>query len=441
MNWLKHSLIQLLILCCSSSLVAQELLTTDQAVSITLDNNYGIKVARNNVRVADNNTSKSANGYLPSLNISSGTSVDLDGSRQEFADGTENTVSNVFSWGGNASLGLNYALFDQVRGAQTGRLREVLDLSNLDLRRTIELNLLQLFRSYYDVAQFTASTGVLQQTLEVSKRRLQRVQYQYDFGQGTRLDLLNAQVDVQRDSISVLNIQTNLANARRNLQVIMGTTRSEGFVVDTTVVYEALSLLPDLMREAKNKNIDVLIAQKNLEINAFDLKIINAGRMPTVDASASYDHRLSRIPDGASIVGTRNGGLGAGLSLNWSIFDGGLRGVRRQNTEIANENQRILLEQLDQEIERDVSNVWSSYQNALFVLDAEQNNLATNQLNFERTEEQFNLGQLTSLEFRQAQTNLLNAALSFYTAKYDAKVLELELQQLTGRLLDLELVP
>ena len=442
MNWLKHKAVDLwypllffLFLATAPPLLSQDLLTRDEAVELTLKNNYGIQVARNNVEVAKNNTSIRNTGYLPTLTANTGSSYDLGGSTQEFGDGSKTSTSNAASWGGNASLNLNYLLFDQSRRATAGQLREILDLSNLELRQTIELNLIQLYSAYYEVARLSANLNVQAQTLAVSKRRLQRVQYQYEYGQGIRLDMLNAQVDVQRDSINYLNIRNQLANSRRNLRVIMGNTDEAVFEVDTTVVYDENLTWPQLLQQARDHNIDLLISRKNLDISQFDLKIINAGRLPSVDLRMSYDYLFQNNPDAATIIASNSRGLGLGVNLSWSIFDGGLRSVRKQNTRIAIENQLILQTQIEQELERDLANAWESYQNALFVLTAEQANLNTNQLNFDRTVEQFNIGQVTSVEFRQAQINLLNAATNYNTAKYDAKVIELQLIQLSGGLL------
>jgi outer membrane protein TolC len=81
-------------------------------------------------------------------------------------------------------------------------------------------------------------------------------------------------------------------------------------------------------------------------------------------------------------------------------------------------------------------NAWEVYQNNLFIVNAEQTNLATNERNFERSEELFKLGQLTSLQFRQAQVNLLNAQTNLNKATYEAKIAELVLLQLSGNLLN-----
>ena len=117
------------------------------------------------------------------------------------------------------------------------------------------------------------------------------------------------------------------------------------------------------------------------------------------------------------------------------MVDGGLRKLREQNTEINLQTLQLQEEQLLQELDRDLINTWENYQNALYVLEAERKNLSTSELNFQRTEEQFNLGQSTSVEFRQAQLNLLNAATNYNNAKYDAKVIEVSLLQLAGDLL------
>ena len=51
---------------------SQEILTRKEALKITLENNFGIKIANNNLAIAKNNTSIYNNGYLPSASINSG---------------------------------------------------------------------------------------------------------------------------------------------------------------------------------------------------------------------------------------------------------------------------------------------------------------------------------------------------------------------------------
>ena len=58
------------------------------------------------------------------------------------------------------------------------------------------------------------------------------------------------------------------------------------------------------------------------------------------------------------------------------------------------------------------------------------------QNNFDRTQEKYRLGQVTSIEFRQAQINLINSKTAANNAKFDAKLIELLLLQLSGDILN-----
>ena len=69
-------------------------------------------------------------------------------------------------------------------------------------------------------------------------------------------------------------------------------------------------------------------------------------------------------------------------------------------------------------------------------LQVEENAVETNRENYAQTEERIKNGQLTSIEFRQAQLNLLNAQTSLNNAKFDAKLRETQLMQLVGKLID-----
>ena len=412
-------------------------LTLQQAIATTLENNYGIRVAKNDVEVARNNTDRRLNGYNPTVNFSAGPTASLGSSAQKFNGPLEDVeITNAFSWAANASVAANYTLFDKTRDYTLEQLKEVLTLSDLQLRQTMEANLLQLFSSYYEIARLTENLTVLEQTFDVSRRRLERAEYRFEYGQGIRLDILNARVDIQRDSINLLNTRQQLANAKRNLNFIMGASVDNDFTVDTTINYDNNLTESKLVSAAKTRNVGILAADQNLTVQEMDLKIIDASRKPTIGASASYDYNYQDNASGSFIASNRTNGLNGGIILNWNIFDGGRRKVQAQNTQLAIQNQLTQKEQLEQQLERDVRNAWESYQNALFVLDVERSSLSTNEANLERTRERFEAGQISSVEFRQAQLNLLNSTVSFNTSKYNAKVVELQLLQLSGGLLE-----
>ena len=97
-----------------------------------------------------------------------------------------------------------------------------------------------------------------------------------------------------------------------------------------------------------------------------------------------------------------------------------------------------MLEQQKVNIENNLKNTWENYNNQLFILTAQEQNVLTNQNNFDRTQERFKLGQITSVEFRQAQINLINSKTAYNNAKFDAKLIELQLLQLSGDIMNIK---
>ena len=419
---------------CVNTIQSQETLTELEAIRITLENNYDIQVAKNNIEIAKNNSSRELNGYLPTVNTNIGLNSRLGGSSQKFSNGNENTTSNAFNWGSNTSISANYTLHDKTRDLTVRQLEEIVRLNDLQLQQTIENNLLTVLNNYYEIARLAQNREVLEETIKLSEQRLQRAQYQYDYGQGIRLNVLNAEVDLQRDSINLLNLNNQIANAKRNLNVAMGRPVATPIEVETAVRYQSGLSLGQLIADANKHNIQMQVINKNLDISAMDFDIIESTKNPIIGASASYDFTFSDNAAGSFIDLSNNRGFATGVTLAWNLYDGGRRKMQNENAKINVESQLVQKTQISQQIERDVRNAWESYQNALFILQAEEKNLSTNQLNFQRTEEQFKVGQLTSVEFRQAQLNLLNAATSLNAAKYDAKLIEVGLLQLSGNL-------
>jgi outer membrane protein TolC len=421
---------------------AQEELTKQDAVAIALENNYDIKVTANNVEAAKNSSSIYNSGFLPSLSATGGASYQKRDSENAFQDGrVQDDVSKTQAY--NASVGVNYLLFDGLgRKYNYKRLQELYNISEIQARQVMENTLLQLLASYYDVARLTENKSNLETSLAISKDRLLRNKYGYEYGQKTQLDVLNSEVDVNNDSINYLTINRELANAKRDLNVVLGREISTDFKVDTTVTY-ALSLNYDnILASAKENNTLLLQAEKNIALSNYDLRINKSNYMPSIGLNGSYGWNETDInsnnSNSFSLASQTGIGLSGGVNLTWNIFDGGLTKTRVQNSKIAIDSSTLQKEQIEQDLERNVANAWETYQNALFVLQAEQKNVQTNKRNFSRSEEQFKLGQIISVEFRLAQVNLLNAVNNYNQAKYTAKIAELRLLQLGGVLLGAE---
>lgn len=422
-----------------TSVFAQQKLPVSEAIELALENNYGIKIVDNNKEIAKNNASLLNSGYLPTVTGTSGATYNRDNLEAEFSNGETTELNGAKSNRYNAALNVNYTLFDGLgRYYDYKRLKEEYKLSELQARETIENTISQLFTVYYNVAQVSENVQTLEQTLAISKDRIQRAEYQFDYGQGTKLDILNAQVDINNDSINLINAKQQLINAKRDLNVVLGNVLTSEFSVETTINF-LLDLDKDqLLTKMKENNVTLLQVENNIRINQFLVKANKSGFLPTIGLTGTYGWNRNNNNAASFLAVSTNTGLSGGINLSWNLFDGGGTVTRLQNAKINLENQQYEKQSLLISVERDFYNAWDDYQNRLAIYQVQENNIITSKNNFDRTKEKFKLGQVTSIEFRQAQLNLLNAELSRNQAKYQAKLAELSVLQLSGELLNVK---
>ncbi|KGL62131.1 outer membrane efflux protein [Polaribacter sp. Hel1_85] len=416
---------------------SQEILTKKEALEIALENNFGVKIANNNLEVAKNNTSIYNTGFLPTASLSSGANYRNDNQTINRQDGTSTSVNGAITKSYNASLNVNYTIFDGLgRKYNYQQLKETYNLTELQAKATIENTYLQLFTSYFQIARLSENRKNVKEALSISKQRLIRSKYQYEYGQTTKLELLNAEVDVNNDSITLINANQLLSNAKRGLNVVLGIEKDVNYVVETNVDFSNILNFDELQEKTIENNTTLKQNEKNIAISEFNIKINKSNYLPSLGLNTSYGWNKSENPATSFLAASTSNGLNAGLSLSWNLFDGGSTKTRVANAKIALESQQILLEQQKVTIDNSLKNTWENYQNQLFILKAQEKNVLTTQNNFDRSEERFKLGQITSIEFRQAQINLINSKTAFNNAKFDAKLIELQLLQLSGDILN-----
>lgn len=418
----------------------QQILQKSEAIALALENNYGIKTANNNVIIAENNSDVLNSGYLPSLSGNAGATLDVQNTEGQLVNGETRTADGVETKRYNASVNLNYTLFDGLgRYYNYKRLKEAYQLSELQARETIENTITQLLSVYFEVAQNTENLQTLTKVLDISKERLIRANYQFEFGQNNKLGVLNAEVDINNDSINIITAKQRLISSKRDLNLVMGNALKTEFSIDTTVVFLLQLNKEILLSKLKTNNVNLLQIDKNINISTYDIKANKSTYLPTLGLSGSYGwNESSNNNPLAFTIQNTNTGFSTGLNLTWNLFDGGSSMTRIKNAKINLENQELQKNEISLTIERDFNNAWDDYQNKLEIYRIQESNIITSKNNFDRTNEQFKIGRATSIEFRQAQINLLNAQLSENRAKYQAKTAEILVLQISGELLNME---
>lgn len=432
---MKHKLVLLFVLF-TGPLWAQNQLDLSQVIQICLERNYDVVVARNTAESAENAAVPGNAGLTPTVAINGSGSYSVNNTDLEFAgDIPPTTIDGAQSTGYGANIGLTYALFDGLGTVYSYRqLKNSANIADLEARYTIENTLLISVVTYYNVARLKQQLDISQSNLDISRDRLRRQEVGYDFGSATKLNVLNAEVDYNADSVTVLQARQSWLNERRILNQLLGFEIDTEYEVDTNVTYAGGIELDSMLNSAMQNNALLLAAAYREQGADFDIKRAQGQRYPRLDLNAQYGYTNNQNEAGI-LLQQENQGFSGGITLRWILFDGERISAQVKNAKLAYESSQELRDKTATGVERDVKNAWGNYQNDLTVLEIERINVATNVLNFERSQEQFSRGQITSTQFREAQRNLALARINLNNARYTLKLSELELVRLSGRLL------
>ncbi len=429
-------IIKVLVLLIGLGAFAQSPLDRNQAIKLTLENNLNIKLIENSRDIAKNNASILNSGYLPTASLNSSSNISYQDI--EIVAGEQNgSVQDSKNESNSTNILLNYVLFDGMgRKYNYKRFKEIYKKSEIEVKDVIEKTILQLFGVYYEVARLIEENKIIKSSLSISKERLKKRKIQLEYGQTTGLEVLNAEVDMNLDSINYLNSLKILSNAKRDLNLVMNIDLNTNHSINTDFRFITSEKMIDIFKNAKKNNSYLQILEKDVLISDYNLKATKSSYLPTIGLNGSYGWNES-INDNqyAFYNENRTNGLSGAISLNWNIFSGGNRITNNKNAKLNLTNSKIKKQKIELEFERDIKNAYSNYENSLFILNAQQMNLETNNNNFKRNQEKYALGQVTSIEFRKAQLNFLNAKLSVNKAKFEAKLSELQVLQLAGKIL------
>ena len=418
---------------------AQEILTTDQAVKLTLENNLDILVSENVLEISKNNSSILNSDYLPIINAESSfaknkADVDIDtpgGLSGEIEERDEEAES--------ARLNVIYYLVDgNGRRFNYKKSKELFNRTKFEVKEIIENTLLQLFTIYFDFARLTREQEILKNTLDISLERLERVKTKYKFGQSTSLEVSSAEVDKNTDSLNYLNIMKVLSNTKRDLNLIMNIDLESNFEVNEEVSFVNLLEIEKFYNSGLSNNTMYQILNIDVEISSLELKAIKSTYLPVVQLTGSYgwNENINTNPYGLYNKFVQTGTVYGGVDITLPIFNGGKRITATKNARLNLENSKIQKNKNELEIIKNIRNAYETYKNNLFLLKIQEKSYQTSKLSYSKFEENYSLGLVSSIEFRQAQTNLLKAELSLNNSTYETKISELVFLKLTGEIID-----
>ncbi|MCF8359781.1 MAG: TolC family protein [Prolixibacteraceae bacterium] len=435
---ISKALLLLAILGFSIHVSAQEVYNLEKCISTGLKNNFSLQVARNKSDIATNNYTRGNAGMLPTVTSSNRFGGSLNNTTQIDGEGITSENIGIYSSSGSAAIDVGMTIF---RGFQVQRSYEKLgqlnELESLKTQMEIENLVAQIVVEYnYYIEQISLYQN-LTYAVSLSRERLRIDEERYNLGGASRVEYLQSMVYLNSDSsrcarqnevLRTSQIKLNELMAHRNLgqDIIL---RDSVIKIDDRLTYD------ELLAGTLELNTSLQIASKSQHISELDLKIIESRAYPYLTANMGYGYNYYGNMQNAG-YNQHAHGMNYGLTLGVDIFDGFNRRREKSNALIEVENSKIQYQEIKQDVTAELLTLYYAYRNNLNLLRLEEQNLNVARENLEIALERYKLGSLSGLELREVQKSLLDAEERLISVKFQTKVAEISLKQISGNIMD-----
>ena len=415
-------------------LFAQKILTLEEAISKTLEHNFDLKIVSNNLKIAQENVSLGNAGMLPNMTFVTTQNNSVQNATLKQANGNEIDITGAENLNLNYGVGLNWTIFDGFRMfARHKQLKESQKLSETELRLALLTKVSEVYKSYYQLVNLQAQRKALDSLIYISEFRLEIANSRYAIGKASKLEVLNATVDLNSDqsTLILLNEQWNLALIQMN-QLMVQDVSLVYEVTSQVVIDETLQL--ETLKSLANELNPVLQAQYlNQKIQEYELKQVKANRYPIVSINTGYNLVRSQTPFG--FITDNNGrNFNYGITATFNIFDGFNQNRNEKVAQLNFDNTGFAIEQQKINMESQLASLYQSYLSNRSLLAIELKNEMIAKENLKITVDKFKIGSIAAVEFRMAQQNYANAVVRLTSAQYLAKQSEIVLKEVAGNL-------
>ena len=417
----------------------QKVWTLDECIYYAIDNNIQIKQQSLQTDLQKNNLDLSKFKLLPTLsgsanhNYSFGRS--LDQTTYRYTD-NQTVQSNNFYVGGSMSIFTGMQNYNTIRKYEYQVLASEQDLENFkeNIALTIALNYLQILLNKELV---TATNDQLQITLQ----QIEKTRKLVDAGSVAKGNLLQIESQAAQEELQLINTKNQLDIAYLDITQLLELTSPVGFeVIVPEIDVDTNAIIPETVDEifaiAQGERPSIKSSELQLSASEYDLRIARGGRSPRITMNHSFNTGYSNIrqkilgidPGDASIIYgkypfseqvTDNVNWGIGFSLNIPILNGWQVNKNIANSQIQIQNNQYALDATKKQLYKNIQQAYADATAALKKFTASKKAVASMEESFRYTEQKFDVGLVTPVDYNAAKSQLLQAQSALAQSKYE----------------------
>lgn len=423
----------------SGSLASAQDQTLEQLISKALTNGYSVQSARLDEIRTD--------AQIAEVKASARPQVNLSGDYKRYLKIPGQVVPSSAFGGPEGqysvlAFGLPYNLSTSVQATQqlynpsllialkTAKVSR--DLSALQTQKAKEDVAYNVSAVYYNLQTTAQQIAFLRTNLASTDRliRITELRRQNQLAQGIDVDRLQlSKTSSQTQIESLLATYNQLLN---NLKFLTGTPQTDSLAV-RTAIDETTPVTP--ASEYTINRTDLLLLNRQKDLNGLEQRTIKAGFLPTVSAYGTANSTVYATGGDNSYI-KNVPGYWFGLQLNWNVFDGLARRAKLGQNRIDNQKLAVQLRQTNESISMDIANARNQFL-------VQQQNLSTNRGQvtlaekvYTQTQLQFREGTVDITEIVQAENALRDAQNTYLSTLVNLRTAELDWKKATGSLIN-----
>ena len=405
-------------------------LTLEQCIQIGLERSTSMRNARLSLAIQELRVKNARARYFPQI-FSNGNYDFSD--RLDFGFEPENY---------NLGLRGQYTLWDNgQREGSFAQAKESLTATVSRNERTKQDLILDITVAYYDVLKRQELVKVSERVLTRSQENTQRTRDFEEAGILIPADIATAEVREANDELSLLNNRNSLQIAQATLPRLLGLDPGVLLAVSVDESYQLYQERGTIERVEMPVEEAIQIAlstrpefqerQANIKSQEWSLTLAKLQRWPRLNANVDYNVNLDDyLRERENFSDFRS--WSAGVSMNFTLFDGGILGNRVKEIKMQLEQTRENASDLERSVALAVRQAYLTLQRSESAVDISKKQVTNAQLSLDVIQGRFDVGKAILLELLDAQTSYAQALTNEVNAFYDYKIAQIRLQDAMG---------
>jgi outer membrane protein TolC len=434
-------LVTMLTLTVAAYSYAAELLTVEQAVSMALEHNPGLRAADAQVETAEAGVLKASSGFLPRVTLSetwSRTDSPLMalGARlnreivtpADFDPAVLNNPEAISNY--NTRLAVMQPVFNGGK-EHIGRKQAWLakDASIQDRERTKQETVFNVVKAYYGLMLAKEFHKVALQSLETSEANVKLAQARYQAGAVLQSDLLRARVQLAEVREMLTRSGNNEKLATAALNFAMGAPQGTEYELSGALpAQEQKAGVNAYINEAASKRPDLLSMELNRRNAEKSVAMARADYLPGLNVMGQVDWNSDRL------AGDDAKSWAVMAVLQWNLFDGLVTRSKVKEALATSSRMKSLEEQTKSAVQLQVRQAYYNLTASLERISVSASSVQEADEGLRIVQKRYETGMTTFVDVLGAENSLIRARTNALQALYDNNIAQAELKLAVGTL-------